>query len=1001
MKEISVFDFRKNEWTEENIKHCFEKIFSGIEMAGGKFLGCFMVKNPSTRKEDLKKTIFNTYKIAIKTPKDKNVEYTIHVPELVNNQFFFIGGFYRIPVFQLIDKPVIYKNSEKSFFLKIKNNIFSFSVKKGKTGYSLKALSKEIPIHMVMAALCEKEEIEKFFSDKMDNEILSSIYNDYCNLSEDLRNSKNKIIEHIGSYYTNNNFEKTKKGNYFVQYLKTSFDFDFFTKKWFKTDNVIFEILNAIWEGPKDDMDVYNKRVRFMEYLFQPLLKKVHQMIMASLSHKEQKFQIHQNVIIEYCNTSATKENKESLVNIVHYNNVINPVSELANILKVSIVGIGALKKGNVPLHLRNMDFSQIGIFCPADTPDRDSCGVILNFTPSVKLYENGTFVPTDENKSDIVSKPISLVPFLMNDDATRLQMASNQIKQSLMLKEIDVPFIITNEYEKHFEETMFLHKAEDDGKVLYLKNNLMVVYYKNLKKIRLFKYGLRPLYLGSADIMVPHKKHNEEFNKGETLVSSKFFKNGKLVHGKNFLTGIMIFKGYNYEDGIVISKSAAEKLTSIHTEEIEFKVENGQILLSLDPKKYKPIPEIGEKIEKGGVYAKLRNIDWEKNIEELNIESYELKSPLDMILDEYNIYPNVYTKKVKEFHDFIKNYIINKKAFFDEIYNIVYDKEYDQKEYEREIILLGGITNEKNYEGKYYVKNKKITGGLVKMLCHYEENASIGDKLANRHGNKGVIAKVIPDEEMPVLEDGRRLEIIINPLGIISRMNIGQLFELALGECIYKVRCKVLEMISNKESSETIFKYVEDFLSIIQKKEEDKNKIMNEFKMFYNINPIISVDSIYSIQSPFESCSYEDIKKAMNYTGSSFKYNCYVNGEKVKNPIAAGYIYFSKLVHRASDKISSRSIGPYNKKTLQPVGGRSNKGGHRLGEMEVWALLGHGAKDLLKDLISIHADSAGLKDEVIKRILLIKEETEKYEKIPQSFLIFKSYCNIMGFDIS
>jgi len=309
---------------------------------------------------------------------------------------------------------------------------------------------------------------------------------------------------------------------------------------------------------------------------------------------------------------------------------------------------------------------------------------------------------------------------------------------------------------------------------------------------------------------------------------------------------------------------------------------------------------------------------------------------------------------------------------------------------------------------GKYTNKGQKIGGIFVKMHGIYTEKIGIGDKIANRHGNKGIISKIIPKENMPVLPDGRRIEVILNPLGIISRMNDGQLYELHLNEALRNIRIK-LKTLNNDDR----VPYLKGFLDIIDKSTDKwtSEKIINEYRkdlervIKNELESGVPEDNIYLIQPPFQSIKGNDSKNAMQYTSSETKQILYDPSSKmnIKNPIAVGYMYFLKLVHRSSDKMSARSIGPYSKKTLQPLGGKSRLGGHRLGEMEIWSLLAHGADNILKDFLTLHSDSPGLKNKFLADVLQNPElaSHSALDDRPQSLRLFEAYLKILGLELN
>ena len=581
-------------------------------------------------------------------------------------------------------------------------------------------------------------------------------------------------------------------------------------------------------------------------------------------------------------------------------------------------------------------------------------------------------------------------------------------MKQSLLLKESETPWIKSGVEDCFMDETTFLYCAKDNGIVVHLDNNYMIVKYNN-DRSDIFSLSFRSMYLGAIDRLIPMFKEGDDFIKNEILCSSNMLKNGELSLGRNLLTAVTVWKGFNYEDGIVISDEVSDtKFTSIHGVDMTFTIETGQVLLSLEDDRYTPLPSIGDTLQKGDVCAKVKVLDGEDGFESINIEPHEVIAPIDCVVTSIEIYPNSWNKKVREFDGFIQNLIIKQTDGYNNLYTKLVANlgkvEADQ------FVILHGLSRLdcSSRIGKYTNKGQKIGGIFVKMHGIYTEKIGIGDKIANRHGNKGIISKIIPKENMPVLPDGRRIEVILNPLGIISRMNDGQLYELHLNEALRNIRIK-LKTLNNDDR----VPYLKGFLDIIDKSTDKwtSEKIINEYRkdlervIKNELESGVPEDNIYLIQPPFQSIKGNDSKNAMQYTSSETKQILYDPSSKmnIKNPIAVGYMYFLKLVHRSSDKMSARSIGPYSKKTLQPLGGKSRLGGHRLGEMEIWSLLAHGADNILKDFLTLHSDSPGLKNKFLADVLQNPElaSHSALDDRPQSLRLFEAYLKILGLELN
>ena len=990
-----IFNRRKEEWVPDKIKDHIEKLFKNIEaMEGWKFISSSWV-NSRIYKEELKKSIFAVLKIKIQGPDQKIYEYDIQVPELVHDQYFYISGYLKTPVFQLYDYPIIYRDH----VLKFRNNTVSLYMN-DKESNSVNLFNKVIPMSILVSAIYTKEEFDSFANNLTDHEslYLEALKQD-CNNIWDSTTERERI-ESLGKYFSTSSNDLFKKGTNVIFSVKMAYDVDFFNHTFMKTNSIIFELIQALYEGYRSDTNIKNKRIRLAEYILSPLTKKLFDMLVALKSSNKIKFQIPQTILMDFCNRSG---------DVVRSNMYVNPVSELAGMLHITLTGPGGFKKENVPTKLRNLDDSQFGYICPADTPDRSGCGVTQNLIPTINLDVDGNFAESD--KEVVTSYPIALTPFLEHDDQVRLQMASNQCKQAILLRNSETPWIKSGIEDNYLEDTTFLYRAKKDGRVVHLDQNIMIVSYdekvNDKTNADYFKIGYRNAHQNLVDFLKPMFKENDNFKQDDILCESHFLDNGELSLGQNLLTAVAIWKGFNYEDGIVLSKSAARnKFTSIHSEDLSFTIETSQVLLSLDNDNYQPLPRVGQYIKKGEPYARIKTLDLEEGYETINTEPLELVSPIDCRIINVEIYPNSWNKQVKEFHAYIKNSIDAQAGD----YSVIYSKLEDVlgRDGVEKFMIVNNISKLdcRDKQGKYSLKGSKYKGIQFKIQAVYEEQIGVGDKIANRHGNKGVIALIEDDDKMPILPDGRVADVVINPLGIISRMNAGQLFELHLNECFYQVKKKIIKYFNDKDKCREFFK---GFLDIIDKTPTKwvTERLLSRYDYIEPIsaNGEILVENLYLIQPPFESIGPEDLQKAIDYAGSDYSYTIYDPDKKmfIENPVSCGYMYVLKLIHRSSDKMGARSIGPYSKKTLQPLGGKSRQGGHRVGEMEVWALMAHGAhKYFLRDLLTVQADSPGLKNELLAKILNspVLSDSDQNDKSPQSLRLLNSYLKQLGLEL-
>ena len=975
-----IFLRRDKEWNDITIKNYITQCFNKIEIIPGWTFGsCDWVKNTKLKRtEELKKNVLETIRVILKNNTDEDVIYDLNIPKLVENQFFYIGGYFKTPIFQLFDYPIIYRND----IIRIRTNVISASLdlKKTDKNYMMNIFGKNIPYPLLLTAVHTEDELIQFLSQYTEeNFVIQSIIEKCTQLWNNTTQAER--ISSLGSYFMDN-INRVKKGTGAIFSIKTAYIVDFFSKPYFTTDSILYEFLHAIYQGKRSDTDLEKKRVRFAEYILAPLVKKIYDMLITLNSSTKNRYQISQNIVLDNCNVSS----------IVNFNLTINPITEIAAMLQLSLTGPGGFKKDNVPAHLRNLDDSQKGRICPADTPDREGCGIILNMVPTIKIDDSGNFMEPDPNV--ITSYPISLTPFLEHNDPTRLQMASSQSKQAITLKNGEQPLIRSGLEDRYLEQSTFLKIAKKNGTVVYKTYDILLVLYED-KEVELIRIGYRDLYLNIVDYIHTNLNMDDEFKVGDTICHSMIIKNKELALGKNLLTGILTYKGYNYEDGIIISQTTADNaFTSLHSLDLSFMIDNNQVLLNLgqDIEIYEAIPKVGQKLKRNEVYAKIKILDGEDGV--INLETIDLTASVDCTVTHVEIYPNSWYKKSDEFVNFINLKRLEQTYRYATLYETL-RKNLNKSSVDDFLLknsLPLGITQLdcEHKSGKYILKSEHYEGIFFKIKAVYEEKISVGDKLANRHGNKGIISKIVADDMMPRLDDGRTLDIIINPLGIISRMNSGQLFELHLGECLHKLKLKMLEIPETKDK----LKYLKGFLDIIDKTEDKwiTNKILNDFGTEHGR---------YLIQPPFLSVQTPDVQKALEYCEGSFKQRVFdpTTNVFISDNIAIGYNYFIKLVHRAIDKMSARSIGPYSRKTLQPLGGKSRQGGHKLGEMEVWALQGHDANKLLRDNLTILSDSPGLKNEFLASTLNNPELaiSDASDRRPQSSRLLDVNFNVLG----
>ncbi|GIW66282.1 MAG: DNA-directed RNA polymerase subunit beta [Candidatus Parcubacteria bacterium] len=540
------------------------------------------------------------------------------------------------------------------------------------------------------------------------------------------------------------------------------------------------------------------------------------------------------------------------------------------------------------------------------------------------RINNEATFIPKNEvefmdiSPNQIFSVATNLIPFLNHDDANRAQMGSNMQKQAVPLVSPQIPIVSTGIEEIVAKNSGYLIYAEADGEVIEVDANHLVVDYKTKgKKI----YHLKK-YIKTNDFTFinqkPVVKKNQKVKKGDLLADTSGTKNGILALGANVLVAFLSFKGYNFEDAIVVSERLLKNdtFTSISVEEFSIDVRETKLGLEETTADIPGVPE-----------AKLRNLD-EEGIVRLGAKV----KPNDILVGK------ITPKKDVELTPEEKLL----KAIFGEKVQEVRDSSLYL-----EPGKSGRVTRIKILErnrGELFEPGviKKISVEISKL-----KKLQIGDKLANRHGNKGVVSVILPEEDMPFLPDGRPVDIVLNPLGIVSRMNLGQVLEMHLGYAAYKLGYRA-------------------------------------------IVPGISGLSENELKEELKKANLPEDGKTILYDGET--------GEPYKEKVSVGIMYIMKLIHMAEDKIHARSIGPYSLITQQPLGGKAQFGGQRLGEMEMWALEAYGAVNNLQEMLTIKSDDVIGRGQTYTKI--IKGEPIKQPSVPNAFNLLIKELNGLGLTI-
>ena len=918
------------------------------------------------------------------------IDLSIFIPKLVDDNYLIINGRKKIPLFQLFDIPIVTRGET----IKLRTNVATMMVveEKEEPKISVSFLGKKVPLSLLMLAYYGSEKLNEMFAldtfQMVDSSnLMEMLLWDLKLFREESKGyTQDDFILDLGRNYSRYNAKS--KGEDIVYALDLIPKVDPITAKFLHTGSLIEELLLAMQTNDIDDTLFTNKRVRCFEYMiFAKLSKIVFDLCFSNRTARHPKFNISSTQILSECNVS----------DIVQFDFSINPIEELTKLSRISLLGPGGFKRENIPRHLRDITPSMYGRVCPVDTPDRDNCGVLQNMIPNVHLDDDMRF-SEEFLEHQPISIPVSMVPFLEHDDQTRLQMSSSQMRQSILLKDFDHPMIRSGCEHLYTDHTQFVKRAKKDGTVIHIDGKYLIVTYTD-GDVDIFDIAYRKIYVEHMDFMNVYVKPGDKFNAGDILAESNFCKDGSIRFGRNLLTGVMVYYGNNYEDGIVVSDRLVEEdiLTSVHFKDLSFTIPPHKVLLSLENGVYKPLPKEFETISAGKPYAKIKSLTIEDMYSVFN-EVIELNAEKTFIVPEINIYANTWNDDIPQFSEWVEETIEKQKEKEVALKKILKDKL--EKDQAIKFIKEKGL-DVFSFVGKYKMKKEKINGIHVEMYGVHFRKVKVGDKLANRHGNKGVISRIVAKDKMPQLEDGRHLDICINPLGIISRMNIGQLYELQLSMSLYDLKQNMLQLLKDGVEQSEIKKYLLEYIDIVDKTKDKwyvtqfatqlPDEITEEF-----------IKDLTLIQPPFESCKLEDIKRALEYTHTNFKQRIYDPLAKthLKNPIAVGYIYFLRMVHIAEEKLAARGIGAYAKRTLQPLGGRKNKGGQRCGEMETACIIGHDAPINLFEFLTTKSDCIEKKNAYIRGIIGDKpDEEKKLDATPESVKLLNSYLTVIGVD--
>ena len=685
-----------------------------------------------------------------------------------------------------------------------------------------------------------------------------------------------------------------------------------------------------------------------------------------------------------------------------------NPLAELTHKRRLSALGPGGLSRDRAGFEVRDVHYSHYGRMCPIETPEGPNIGLISYLATFAKINEYGfieapfrkidketgvvldeveymtadtedeyivaqanepldennrfvrkkitarhrdEFLEIDNTKADymdvspkmVVSVATALIPFLENDDANRALMGSNMQKQAVPLLKTEAPIVGTGMEYKAAVDSGSVVLAKEGGVVSKVAADSVDIledggtsrHYELIKFMRSNQ--------GTCTNQRPIVSVGQRVEKDEVIADGPAIDHGELSLGKNALVGFMTWEGYNYEDAVLINEKLVrdDVYTSIHIEEYETEARDtklGSEEITRD------IPNVGEdalgNLDDRGIIR----IGAEVHSGDILVGKVTPKGETELTAEE-RLLRAIFGEKAKEVRD------TSLKVPHGE-YGIVVNVEVFTKENSDE--LSPGV-------------NK-----VVRCYIAQKRKLSVGDKMAGRHGNKGVVSRILPQEDMPFLPDGTPLDIVLNPLGVPSRMNIGQVLEVHLGFAARALGYKIMTPVFDGAHEEDITEaFAEANRRTMEKAEQEAKEKGVEFDP--SKVPQLRMDC-----------------KSILTDGRT--------GRKFDNPVTVGVMYYLKLHHLVDDKIHARSTGPYSLVTQQPLGGKAQFGGQRFGEMEVWALEAYGAAYTLQEILTVKSD------DVVGRVktyeAIVKGKNVPTPGIPESFKVLIKELQSLALDI-
>lgn len=717
--------------------------------------------------------------------------------------------------------------------------------------------------------------------------------------------------------------------------------------------------------------DLTNQRIRNSEVLVHLAQK---QILAAYTNFKEQVLAGNKTAQFQIVPTKVLSDfiNSEIVVNMEYG----NPLEELATLSKVSPVGksIGGIPgKEAVQMEARNVHNSYYGNIDPLDTPEGPNIGIAQQLTVDSYITSARGLIrvkpQNDSESSGILSTSTCMIPFIENNEGARIIMAANQARQILPLKDPEPPIVQTG-YESILTNVVtdsFIKRSPCNGKILDITQDHISIQCQNGKT----EIDISPAALKSGSgkntlsVFRPTVNRGQMVKEKQIIAEGSCIQGGSIALGRTLAVGIMPYKGFNFEDGVVINERLVEgdKLTSLHLIEENILISEKDRLLYIN--------ELGNMTNRGepllrktiGEIEELIGFE-EDDTTDITAGQFIKKSPGGLIAD-IDVFSNVDPEKFPQLKE-----LINRT-----------NKRYGKPSKE-----------------KFTVRGETIKGILIRFKVQQELKINLGDKLCNRYGNKGIVSLVEKDELMPRTPWGERLDFVINPLGILNRMNIGQLYEMYCGLISKKLS---MELIRSKNKSEFIG-LVKKVIPLLDKSknQEYSTKFINNLMKLSDVQFRLLWEQINSkkvfpiIIPPFKSPNFKMIGQALKVLNLQTKYklylpefNCYTNYE-----VPFGYMYIYKLEHMGDMKIHSRSTGPVTGKVLQPTAGKGREGGQRLGEQESLSFISYGSLLALQEFFGPLSDDHVTKNEIISDIIQTGKASYRIPKTNPSKDLLNAY---------